>query len=119
MYHCYVSQLSSVTKRVSQLSLSQLSLSQLSMSQLSVSQLSGHQSKRVLTIKIKESYLFDVPDVPDVDGVVVVDNGDLEVALVVGDGGGVGVARRGRVRGHVADVQPLGHVHTIKKITKQ
>ena len=57
------------------------------------------------------THLFDVPDVPDVDGVVVVDDGDLEVVLVVGDGAGVGVARRGRVRRHVADRQTLRDVH--------
>ena len=57
------------------------------------------------------THLLDVPDVPDVDGVVVVDDGDLEVVLVVGDGAGVGVARRGRVRRHVADRQTLRNVH--------
>ena len=51
----------------------------------------------------QKSYLFDVTDVPNVDAVVVVHHGDLEVLLVVGDGGGVGVARVRRVRRHVTN----------------
>ena len=51
----------------------------------------------------KKCYLFDVTDVPNVDAVVVVHHGDLEVLLVVGDGGGVGVARVRRVRRHVTN----------------
>ena len=57
-------------------------------------------------------HLFDVSDIPDVDGVVVVYDGNLEVLLVVGDGGGVGVAGVAGVGGHVTDGQTLGHVNT-------
>ena len=59
-------------------------------------------------------HLFDVSDIPDVDGVVVVYDGNLEVLLVVGDGGGVGVAGVAGVGGHVTDGQTLGHVNTEK-----
>ena len=52
-------------------------------------------------------YLFDVPHVPYVDGVIVVDDGHLEVLLVVRDGGGVGVLGVRRVRRHVVDGQSL------------
>ena len=52
-------------------------------------------------------YLFDVPHVPNVDGVVVVDDGHLKVLLVVSDGGGVGVLGVRRVRRHVVDGQSL------------
>ena len=64
------------------------------------------QIPKILKLR-KVLYLFDVPHVPHVDGVVVVDDGDLEVLLVVGDGGGVGVLGVGRVRRHVTDGQPL------------
>ncbi len=56
-------------------------------------------------------YLFDVSDVPHVDGVVVIDNCDLPVGLVVRDGGGVGIARVRRVRCHVRDRKALGHIY--------
>ena len=54
---------------------------------------------------------IDVPDVPDVDRVVVVDHGHLEVGLVQDDGRGVGIPGVGRMRGHVVDGQTLRHVN--------
>ena len=60
-------------------------------------------------------HLFDVSDVPHVDRVVVVYDGNLEVLLVVGDGGGVGVAGAAGVGGHVADRKAFGNVHTARK----
>jgi hypothetical protein len=37
------------------------------------------------------SHLLNVPHIPDVNAVIVVNDGDFEVLLVVGDGGGVRV----------------------------
>ena len=63
--------------------------------------------------EIKE-YLFNVSDIPDVDAVIVVDDGDFEVLFVVGDRSCVGVAGVGRVRRHVTDGQTLGNVNSEK-----
>ena len=60
-------------------------------------------------------YLFNVSDIPDVDAVIVVDDGDFEVLFVVGDRSGVGVAGVRRVRRHVTDGQPLGNVDSENK----
>ena len=43
------------------------------------------------------TYLFDISDIPDVDAVIVVDDGHFEVLLVVGDGCGVRIPRIRRV----------------------
>ena len=57
------------------------------------------------------THLLDVPDVPDIDRVVVVDDRDLEVLLVIGDRGRVGVSRLRRMGRHVRYRQAFGHVH--------
>ena len=59
----------------------------------------------------EETNLSDVPDIPDIETVVVVDNAHSSVLLVVGHGAGVGVLGVVGVGGHVGDGQPLGHVH--------
>ena len=58
-----------------------------------------------------KTYLFNISHIPDIDGVIIVDDGDFEVLFVVGDGGGVRVPCIGRVGGHVRDRQAFGHVH--------
>ena len=57
------------------------------------------------------THLANVPDVPDVETVIVVDNRHAGVLLVVGHGAGVGVLGVVGVGGHVGDGQALGHVH--------
>ena len=64
---------------------------------------------------VRVHYLFDVPHVPDVHRVVVVHDCDLEVLLVVGESGGVGIAGVGGVGGHVGDRKALGHVNAGNK----
>lgn len=52
---------------------------------------------------VRMSYLLNVSNIPDVNRVIIVDDGDFEVLLVVGDGGGVRISCIGRVGSHVGD----------------
>jgi len=69
----------------------------------------GHQRVMAKSLSLLRScevpypHLLDVAHVPHVDGVIVIDDRDLEVLLIVGDGRGVRVARARRVRGHVTN----------------
>ena len=52
---------------------------------------------------LKTQYLFDIPDIPDVDGVVIVDDGNFKVLFVVGDCRGVRISCIGGMGCHVRD----------------
>ena len=56
-------------------------------------------------------HLAYVLDVPNVEAVIVVDDGHPRVLLVIRHGARVRVLRVVGVRGHVRDGQALGHVH--------
>ena len=56
-------------------------------------------------------HLANVPDVPDVEAVIIVDHRHPGVLLVVRHGAGVRVLGVVGVGGHVGDGQALGHVH--------
>ena len=71
----------------------------------------SHLENKTQLIHLVSAHLANVPDIPDVETVVIVDNGNPGVLLVIGHGAGVGVLGVVGVGGHVGDGEALGHVH--------